>query len=200
MRALIDKITTPPGGYTYRVPETGVIIRHVAHQEWVAQVRRHYTANNLQPPDDLILKMEDQLCQSMPAGICTQVGQVPYVDRSLGFDHVIAGTKTIIGWMTAGFSTIPKAEADKRAVVCASCPYNKPIEGCVACRVSALIDTVRSVAGAQVTDGDHYLHGCQMCGCSLKAKVWVPLEVLRNHVTVEQNTALPEWCWLKTPP
>lgn len=95
-------------------------------------------------------------------------------------------------WRKEGFKTVDQDEAEKRASVCASCPHNVKVEGCRGC--FKLLQRVQSLIGNAKTTNDHLLQGCEICACSLQAKVWLP----KSAGQVDRYKAKwPDHCWLK---
>lgn len=70
MRALVNKNADPPKGWWYFVPETKVTI-HPSYQSFyvlVEEVKFHYHINDLQVPEDLEARIEDQIAKRVPSG------------------------------------------------------------------------------------------------------------------------------------
>lgn len=90
--------------------------------------------------------------------------------------------------MKAGFRFVPEEEAERRAAICAACPLNVQVQGCMGCSgVSALVKMIRRDRRTGV-DGN-------ACGCELKVKVLVPSEVVDNR-----GVDYPAWCWQNPQP
>lgn len=199
MQTLINKVTTPPGEYRYVVRETGQRFRAVAWDDLVKQVRKHYRANKIEEPPDLEARMEDQLCDQLPPGQCDQhdPSKVYRSHQPLTLQHVITGTKTLAAWFLTGKKRVSREEVEARTRVCSGCHYNQPITGCSACSHGALHEVAKIVVGGETYPSDQFLHSCQLCGCSLPAKVRLPLETLQKHSSQEVLESLPAYCWLK---
>ena len=88
---------------------------------------------------------------------------------------------------------VDPAEAERRAVICASCPMNVPIEGCVMCKT--ILRKIAEYVGARTTPHCNLLQGCGVCGCELKVAVWVDLETQQQAIDPETNAAFPSGCW-----
>lgn len=197
MLKLIDKVTTPPGGFFYVVPETRIELKAISWNDIVSKVKSHYNANGILAPADLLERIEDHMCRSMPPGVCEQSESVNIHPRQFSIGDVVAGTKTLLQWVASGFPRVPRSEAQSRTSICAGCPYNRKFDGCIPCKLPALMEVVNKVTGGELVDGHEHLNACQFCGCSLKAKVWVPLDVIQNNANPETNKDLPDWCWWK---
>jgi hypothetical protein len=99
-------------------------------------------------------------------------------------------------WIGAGRS--PSLHAQERADICVACPHNKPVVECVkvttfmeqALRAQLELKTQMKLATSQ----DNNLLVCELCGCFMKVKVHVPLDIARANT--------PDWkgfiktCWL----
>jgi len=46
---------------------------------------------------------------------------------------------------------------------------------------------------------DKALHACRFCGCSLEAKIRIPLAVIQKHDPDYNKVEYPDWCWLYKP-
>lgn len=190
--------TVPNKGFRYFVPETGILIEAPDWETLLSRVRKNLTANGHAVPVDLPAKVEDWLCNQLPAGFCYQVSvNDPKNLGGLSFEQVKQGTATLVDWFLGGRQKVDKAEAEARTKICASCQYNKEPQGCSGCAKNAIHDLVAKVVGGEKVAGGHLLKGCAVCGCSLEAKVWIPLETIQKHTTPERNALLPEWCWAK---
>ena len=195
MLAIVSKQTTPPGGYRYRVEQTGQTFH-----AWTAfairqQVVNHLTANSIPVPHNLDALIEDFTCQGQPAGICDETDPIKSFlsNLHLTWQVIKAGTSTIGAWALDGFTKVEPAVADARAGVCASCPNNKFPQGCSPCQSDALHRLVHKLVGADNTRYDDRLHACVSCGCALRVKVWAPLRFVLKHPPM---SPYPPQCWI----
>lgn len=111
---------------------------------------------------------------------------------------VSTGISTIIGWIGSGLKPAPVALATSRAEVCSTCEFNVP-EGVLA---GAAGDALKSIMDARAqmklsTPFDDKLGVCNRCDCSLKAKVFAPMEHIQKGHAKEVADSLPAWCWIK---
>lgn len=186
----------PPGGFRYKDTSTGVTVTGPSYKDWVKAVKAHKTANNIPFTSRLEEEMQEQLCQQLPIGWCVRDG-MPFdsgVVSGLTFDKIMTGTATLGDWLLNGGKKVAKDEAQRRANVCGSCPFNQQPQGCSSCNQGKLLGLVNRIVGGEKLQGDDRLHACTLCGCSLKAKVWLEIEVLQRHTG---GVNFPEWCWLK---
>lgn len=195
---LNNQIEVPPDGYRYFQAETKVWIEAPSFGELVGEVRKHRRGNNL--PVGLLFEkeIEDQLCQRLPAGFCKHEDgrKSAMVTLLRGFAEFLTGTSTLIDWtVREGRRKVALEEANARAHTCSSCHFNRIPSGCSSCNSAVVMELVNRYVGGDKTNADELLRGCDKCGCSLKAKVWIPLEILHRHSPPEIE--FPEWCWAK---
>lgn len=102
------------------------------------------------------------------------------------------GALTLVKWLGSGGAPVEESEANERAMVCASCPHNalkRRIEDRIA-REIVKQEEIRLKLRLTTTN-DTRLETCDVCGCYLKLKVWVPMRF--------QNKSLPfpNFCWMR---
>jgi hypothetical protein len=115
------------------------------------------------------------------------------------------GIKTWVDFFGEG-KPVVKAMAEKRAGVCLSgdegkmCPFH--VKG-------SLLQRLGAAAGKEVlglfkalhdldmhTSRDKELEVCGRCDCPMRAKVWVPLPIIRKYISPEVIETLPSFCWI----
>tara|TARA_R110002153_G_scaffold7380_8_gene33153 strand:+ start:2324 stop:2944 length:621 start_codon:yes stop_codon:yes gene_type:complete len=94
-------------------------------------------------------------------------------------------------WMMTGGVVVPSDEAERRASICAVCPHNIEAVGCSTCM--GILPKVMGLIKNRKTTHHEELESCSRCSCALKAKVWLPMDVVSGG----QVLTLPEKCWLK---
>lgn len=198
--------TESPPFLRYRVPETGEVVPSVGQEvhnynDLETVVRAHYRANQKSVPPNLPLLIQDQLCHQNPSRYCSDENGNVLRDGSFSgfnFEIVRQGTATLVDWFfREGGKKVGDEEIIARSNICASCPYNQPVPGCTSCNQNALHAVVERIVGNKSYTTDARLNGCSICGCSLKAKTRLPLEVLRRHTSAEQLEKFPSHCWMK---
>lgn len=182
----------PPGGWKYVQPETGVRFESFDFDDLVRQVKAHREYKAL--PVDLIAEdIERQLCAGLgPEWCAAEPGEDYRPVRDLTAELTTAMAlslgKAVTGFIASGAQFVDKAEAERRAGICRGCPFNKPAKLCscsaVYSLVEALIPKDRKEIGVSV---------CMACGCSLQAKVNLPLEVV--NASNSPDVVFPQWCW-----
>lgn len=180
------------GGWRYRIPETGILVRSGSFWLLPDAARAHYNANALAVPNNLSDLILEYVCKN---GAMCEVDGVEIAKgapkKSLNVADVIRFTKTRLDALLKG-AKVDQQEADRRAEICVNCPSNKPLEGCTGCNSKSLKDFVRFLSQSGTTSLDERLQSCEYCGCFIRSMIWTPLESLKRYDDVSQ---LPSNCW-----
>jgi hypothetical protein len=196
MLKLLDPTSVPPGGFRYVCPETQQRVSAASLNELISAAESHRKSNKLPVSQDFRFELEDQLCSAMPPGTCKHEAGVAYSGpRRLTFADVVSATKTLGGWFIKGAPKVAQAEADRRAKICLSCPMNQNFDGCTSCAEKDLREVMVGFMGDSKTEYDANLWTCFSCGCTLKAAIWFPLDLLKKNMTTEVKAMLPKHCW-----
>lgn len=188
----------PPGGWSYTQPENGMLIQGGNYAELRERVRQHRDNNRYQNGPQLDDEIQDQICERIPephrAHWCIDPASrtpSPVAYRSVAVADVRNFLHTLGSWIRSGFAFVNQPEADRRAKVCAECPKNVEIAGCTGC--AHIGPLITQTIGHHATAEDYRLKGCEVCGCSNKAQIWVPMAVLAKGMN--SHMKFPEWCW-----
>lgn len=203
----------PNGGFRYYVGDTATWIPPVGHDPFVAYadlvdaVRVHMRARSVPIPPNLDHLIQEQLCARLTNdptwcndGEVMSSDQVAASRTPGGFRFTFANVKqataTIADWIISSKGRrVSDEEIGRRASVCEKCPMNLDPAGCASCSLGQITAVAsRVIYGAHPKDA--VLRSCAVCGCSLKAKVRAPVEVLLRHMPEEQLDRLPDFCWL----
>ena len=97
-------------------------------------------------------------------------------------------------WIGSGGDPVSREVASARADTCATCPHNQP--GAVL--ESGLAEAIREQDGLRrghklTLANEGNLRSCNICGCYLKLKVWVPMRHLAPRTKMDD---FPATCWL----
>jgi hypothetical protein len=65
----------------------------------------------------------------------------------------------------------------------------------VAEKIREHLEVKHSMRINTVHDGE--LHMCRACGCCLELKVHVPIQYIKKHITPEELSKMPAFCWIK---
>lgn len=117
--------------------------------------------------------------------------------RALGLADLVNGARVMLSHWWNNRALVAPEEADRRAAICANCPFNvtftKPCTGICA----ELADLVNPIIGAHGTRYDAQLRSCSICACFLSAAIWVPLDIQCRGVDAAMRSmfaAVPH-CW-----
>lgn len=191
METLLRKDVVPPDGFRYFQQETRFIVEAQDYWTWVAEVKKHRIGNGISL-DGIEEQMQDQLCQTLPAGWCRQDDpNRPRPDMRFGLSDIWNWAVAHIKLATTGF--VAQEEAERRAKICAGCYMNVMGQGCQSCHKVAELFTTE--LAARKTESDSFLRNCAACKCYLKALVHFPIDILQNHASVQP--LLPSFCWQK---
>jgi hypothetical protein len=194
---VVNMVDVPKGGWRYAVLDTNTVIQAGSINELKRRVKQHMAANGLEIPRDIDAEIEDGACLNLESGRdhwCRERGGDTLTSMSRErpkwrASEIMRFLKTIWDWGTMkGFNFVPMEEAERRAAICAGCPMNTPVSGCLGC--TGVAAAIRRIQGNHKTSQDRLLNACNVCGCELKVKVLVPEDVIDNR-----GLDYPEWCW-----
>ena len=188
----------PPGGFWYVQRETSAKLSAASFDELANKVKIHRKSNNIPIGTNFNEEIENQICERMPAGVCTRDHQPSTGKNRITLEAIVRGTATMADWFAHGREKVSREIASKRAAVCSSCHFNQPVSDCPSCSMSKIHAVVNAVVGNVSFDGEGHVHGCQLCSCSIRAMVWMPLDILQRNTPDDLNSQLPEWCWHKS--
>ncbi len=175
-------------------PDTGTEFKHNVFSEIMRKIRDFRAANGLFLGDGWEQEVESRMCENYQFPVWRFEGE-PELPRRTTLADVQRFLRVAAGWLSNGAELVDQAEADRRAELCAACPCNVTIEGCLPCH--RLIDNAAGLLGNRATRYDGFLKGCAVCGCSNAAQVWFPLEALHKGVAPEMK--FPSHCWKALP-
>ena len=202
-----DASLLPRGGWQYIQPETECRFQNNILDLVVGQVSDHRAANNL-PAGNPRQDIENFTCAKQDLGRCQPLLSEEELaardseasellsDVGLKKEFNIDDVMRFLGAVRAALGEkglVDEETANRRAITCASCPLNVGMSGCFVC--TNLASTIFSIIGARQTVRDASLANCGVCGCNLKAKVWLPQDVAEK---ASDGYRFPSWCWLNT--
>ena len=112
-----------------------------------------------------------------------------------------AGVRLVVDWLGSGLQPVGKELAEKRAVICATCPKNQSgdlwqrMEAVAAENLRRLISIKSDMRLA--TSQDAALKTCVACDCHLPLKVWTPLKHVLKNTKESVKEQLHEKCWIR---
>lgn len=196
LKLKIDNVV-PSGGWVYVHPHTGFKITAPTWNDLITRIRNYRLANGMSLGVNFEETIGSEICQqqgwSEPR--CLQEEPTPLKQRVIGMHDVVSFLKVLKHWLLKDPTLVELEEADRRAHICATCPYNVNVTGCAGC--TNIAGMIFSATGDRQTSHDLQLRNCQVCGCVNKVQVWVPKETLDQGLTPEMRESLPDWCWKK---
>ena len=210
-RLLNDKTTVPPGGYQYRVPETGLLLQGATLASVARAAQAHLAANGINKTShELAALIEDQICQRHPEACWNHPKALAPAAKPRPKGHKWTVSEVKRG-LDAFFKYLvprrfaPEAKSFERATVCAACPLNVNSEACSSC-TSGLLQMVKTTIGrtrAQNLDrhftGNRTLRLCDACGCFIHAKVMLDADAVAASTTPETLSRIRKdapGCWI----
>lgn len=191
MKKPTDTVVTPPGGWRYTEPQTGVRFEHTNYRAFLAMIFRHREANRLFTGSGWADEVMDSVCRQNPSIPCHD-DEKP--ERRMDASDVRRFAISLNNFIGADSDKrwVSQEEAERRAAICVNCPHNVVVNGCWGCK-GALNWIVEMMAGRS-TSRDADLQQCSKCFCTLRAKVHIDLGVLMDGQ--EPLEDLPEFCWM----
>jgi hypothetical protein len=113
--------------------------------------------------------------------------------RRVKLDELFQFFEAMKRWKRTGGKIVPPAVSEGRAAVCVACEENVPLVGCFGC--ANVLPTILEMIKGASTSHDASLNGCGVCGCALKAKIHLPIEVMAN--SLEEMEQFPENCFIR---
>jgi len=190
MLHLKSLLVTVPGGWTFKDPTSGFVSDANIFIDLVAKVAAHRRNNNYPPLTEA--EIEDQICRSLSpasqAEFCEGGARLP---ATIPWTDVMSFLKTAAAWLGSRMAQVPQAEAERRAAICAQCPFNRGLAGgCAACQTA--VNILRSEVLHASTSHDSELQACAICNCDNRATVHIPIATLE---TVPHDFSVAGWCW-----
>lgn len=197
---LLNEHNVIPGGWNYRVPETGIEIAGGSWPQLNIFVRNHYQANAIPVPANLDALITEYACNNGADCMYNEVEVVkPKGRKSLEIGDVIRFSMSLLHGLTVGGGKVSQAEATSRAMICSTCRFNRKPLGCTGCNARVLKEAVRTLSQHGSTPVDEQLQSCEFCGCFIRSMVWFPIETLHKFSDATENENLPAHCWKKRP-
>lgn len=185
----------PPPHFRYKHPVSGAeFIKH----NWDllrGEVTAHTEGNGYPPVSDD--EIDQQMCENMGQDLKERfcMGEGLTVRGGLHWRELIGGTQVFAQHLLNGRKRVSQERAEQRATICVACPrnsfYSKPCGG----DCPEIDNLVVGIVGDGKTSLDAKLEACSVCGCVLRAAVWVPAEQLSTVLDADFIKNAPETCW-----
>lgn len=185
----------PPPHFRYKHPVSGwESIRH-AWDLLRGDVTAHTEGNGYPPVSDE--EIEQQMCENMGEDIKARFcnGDGLTVRGGLHWRELMSGTQVLLQHLLNGRKRVSQEEAERRAAICVQCPRNVSFTRPCGGMCPELESVVVGIVGGEKTSLDPKLEACSVCGCSLRAAVWVPIAQLSTQEDADFIEKAPEPCW-----
>ncbi|NBW31960.1 MAG: hypothetical protein EBR48_04900 [bacterium] len=103
-----------------------------------------------------------------------------------------SGARILAEWLGEGGKPVDRTVAQDRIDVCLRCVHNKPTQAAsIEKTVAEAIIEQEQVRNdmSMILYGEGNAGTCDVCGCYLKLKVWVPIKHL-------DSSGMPDSCWI----
>lgn len=192
--SLPNKVTAPPGGWKYTVPESGQTFNGVNEAQLLEMLGYHYRANNWELPSNIRELIENQICDRN-RDYCVDAGGRPPVSPSKALSVAFHLTKEFTSRFVGIDKRVTQERANERAAICVMCTENVPREECSQCNMGIVRDMIVRVAGSRGTPYDDRLNVCRVCLCENRATVHLDAQSLAALTNKQEWEALPSHCW-----
>lgn len=185
----------PPPHFRYRHPVSGADFIRNAWDLLRGDVTSHTKGNGYPPVSDE--EIETQMCENMGEEIKKRfcIGDGLTVKGGFHWRELLSGTQALANHILNGRKVVDQEEAERRATICAACPRNSAFSKPCGGNCPELETIVQAVVGGGKTTLDDKLEACSVCGCVLRALVWVPGAQLSTSTDADFIEKAPENCW-----
>lgn len=182
-------------GWFYPVEQTKVVLMSIGWPSLVKDVREHLRGNDLPVPPNLSEVMQAWWCSEMGGEACGEPPPVLKTDLRAMAERFLRTAKSYI---FDGGERVGQEEVERRASICATCPYNVPSDSfCSGCFMTSLTASAMKLVSGWKTSQDDRLKACGICSCELKIKVFIPTKHMQYR---ELKDDWPEHCWNRPEP
>jgi hypothetical protein len=197
---LVDRSSTPPGGWYWKEPSSGVEFRHYSRDAFFRNIQAHRLANGYAIEPGWEEAIEDQLCRENAAqwgpGICQRAMHLGE-RRPISMGAIQGFFNSMGAWVSGGAGFVSPEEADRRAAICVTCPNNASMPGSCGGCADRILRGITRLIGRRKTQYDANLGSCSICSCSLAVAVWFPLEAQQAGLSDELKEEFKKvpFCW-----
>ena len=188
---LVDSNQTPPCGWTYVIPETGLEVEGDGLVDLLEKVKANMVLNDFPYSRAKIYPLVmESICARSPSGICRG-----FVNNLIARSRaVMNGTIAMTIMLKRGKGAFVSNEvAEARAAICADCVFNIDNPGCSVCK--GFDSIIKRGKGGRITTRDAELKTCGICKCFIQVLVHVDIDVLVMTTSRRNLKYLPAYCW-----
>lgn len=175
------------GSFTLNLPDKGIVGYGLNFQRLVRSVTEYRHANAIPCGLGLNDEIERAVCEQYPLECHEADPAIPKRQTRMSYREMLHGTQVMLQHKLQGSPLVPLEEAERRAAICAVCPYNTEVQLPCGGKCGALKALVAAWIGTRHTQYDSRLKSCGICKCYLEASVHVPLEIQCVGVDEDQR-------------
>jgi hypothetical protein len=188
-----------PGGEFWKAkhPETGYLFREHNFKTLVFKAKEYCKKNGFPVGLDFEKQVESWVCNQMTSECEDESEQKRPRPHRITMGDVLRGSRVMLEFLRTGRTLVPRAEAERRAKICAGCKNNQPFKTSCGGLCAELRGAVQAIVGAGGTSFDDQLHACSCCHCWTASSVHLPLDIQCVGVNDEIKACLKAatWCW-----
>jgi hypothetical protein len=193
-------VNSPPGGWKYTVPQTGVTITSPFYASLLPRVIRHLKANGIPITDELLEVIEDGACRESNVGSwCCPKPEKPVADMPVPLLSAMESFIRCIWAAVLARKFVPREEVERRIAVCMICPLRSEApSGCSGCytllrKAKDLLSGKSAITIEPDADGV-VRDTCKACLCVLPLKATMTSSTL-DKCEGERRPPYAEGCW-----
>lgn len=203
--AVLRDVESPPGGWRYTVPQTGVTLTAPFFKPLYLKVVAHMSANGIEVGDDFREIVEDGACKETrpPGSWCSKRKPKPVAHGRPAalLIHVDRFLRSV--WQALRDRKFVSREvAEKRMDICRRCPLRSDLPGgcqsCFSLVKAALKFVERNPIQIEPDEDGIVRNACGACWCLLPAKVILPNSTL-DKAEGSERPEYWEGCWRNKP-
>lgn len=182
------KAFNAPHKFTFVDPDTGLVYSASSRKELLTNIVRYRVQNQLEPIPQLEATVVNYWC-TLPenSGKCEDG---PEIDRTF-YQYIKGGVALLKSYLFDSY--VAQDEADRRSVLCVSCPNNifPDKKGFLAWSD----DQAERSIGERRSVHHNDLGNCSVCSCLLKSKVWFGGNISLPLDQINQIKKTKPDCW-----
>ena len=181
------KTEVPPRGWFVNCPIVNEEVHGGDFWDMVGNCEKLLHSKGIMPPVDFVSQIEHNLCDRLAGN--TNCVPCSKSKQTLGFAQIVRWVRAMYHFArTNKFQLVDQEEAERRAKICAACPYQIATSGCWGCK--GIAGMLPQIAGARKTSYDSQLKACGVCGCFNSVSVHLPIDSQGG-----EDLEFPDFCW-----
>jgi hypothetical protein len=173
--------------YELNFPDRGLVGRSYHFNGLMEKIVQYRQANGFPCGLGLEDEVEQAVCLAYPQEAENIDPRIPSTTMRLGWEDIVNGTRNLAAFIGAGRPYVSQDEANRRARICASCPFKGDFVRQCGSLCGKLLETIKDFVTSRSTPYDGQLMSCRVCKCHCQAIVWVPLKYQTPHLSQHQK-------------